>query len=146
MSEQYGSLREKIAAEKAERNTRYAEYEDLYRRAKAAGVAAGDSAIPTPMVVTEHTHPLDDHSPAKKQWYVGEGACGFAWVVIRPGTSSFARWLKKKGYARKDYYGGMSIWISEHGQSITRKEAHADAMAAVFREANIEAHAGSRLD
>jgi hypothetical protein len=58
-----------------------------------------------------------------------DGVCGFAWVVVKPATSSFAKWLKKTGWADKAYGGGLSIWIGGYNQSMTRKEAHAAAMA-----------------
>lgn len=75
------------------------------------------------------------------------GACGFAWINVKPGTSRFARWLKQQGLARPDScYGGVCIWISDYNQSILHKEKHAAAMAEVLRSHGIKASAGSRLD
>lgn len=123
------------------------DFQDLYDRALAAGFEAGKNAIPTPMIVTEHENMFDDNSPAKNQWYVSEGACGFGWVNVKPGTSRFARWLKEKDYANKDsYYGGVTIWIGEYNQSYERKVAHASAMAKVFTEAGWNAYGTGRLD
>lgn len=145
--EKYNSLREKIAAEKATRESRYAKFEEVFKEATKAGLEAGTSGVVTPMVVTEHSNPLDDNSPARRQWIVSDGACGFAWVTIRPGNCSFAKWLVKNGHARKAYYGGVDIWISAHNQSVARKELHACAMAKVFKEQlGINACPGSRLD
>jgi len=126
----------------------------LYRKASEAGMAAGKAAQPVPMVVSEVSDPFASYAlgvnvPPKaggKSWYVSEGACGFAWVVIRPGNCPFANWLKKHGHAQPAYGGGVQIWISEHNQSVARKEAHAYAMADVFKEAGINAYADSRLD
>ena len=144
---EYASLREKIAAEKVERVARYAKFEAAYAKAYAAGMAAGKAAVPEPMVVSEAEGLSNRPKPGGKSWYVSEGACGFAWVSVHPGNSSFAKWLKKAGHADKHYGGGVSIWIGEHNQSIARKEAHAYAMAKVLREElNIKAYAGSRLD
>lgn len=78
---------------------------------------------------------------------VMRGACGFAWVNVKPGTSRFARWLKANKLARPDsHYGGVTIWISDYNQSIYCKELHAVAMARVLQEAGINAWAMSRDD
>jgi len=118
----------------------------LYDEASAVGYKAGLACTPNPICVVEHENMLDDNSPIKHSWYVSEGACGFAWVVVKPGTSSFARWLKKNDIGHKHYYGGWAIWISDHGQSIARKDAHARAMSEVFRENDINCYADSRMD
>jgi hypothetical protein len=144
---EYASLREKIAAEKKARVAKYAKFEEAFNEANKAGFAAGEFSKPTPMIVSEHASPMDDSSPVKKQWFVGEGACGFAWVNISPGNSPFANWLKKNKHASKAYHGGVDIWISAHGQSVERKEAHARKMAEVLKEKlGVNAYAGSRLD
>ena len=144
---QYGSLREKIAAESVERKARYAKFQAAYDKAAAAGQAAGEAAKPAAMVVTQHANPLNDNSPAVAQWLAPEGACGFAWVKVTPGNSSFAKWLVKNKLARKAYYGGVEISIKAFGQSIERKEACASAMAKVLvEELGISAYADSRLD
>lgn len=134
---EYGSLREKIAAEKAERLARYERYAEVYANAQTAGLQAGYDVVPTPMVVSGY-----ESQP------VMDGMCGFAWVSIRPGNSAFARWLVKQGYARKAYNGGVQVWISAHNQSITRKYAHASAMADVLRAEfpDLKIYADERLD
>jgi len=145
---EYGSLREKIAAEKKERLARYATFEAVFNEASRAGFAAGEAAKPRPMIVSERASVLDDSSPPKKEWYVSEGVCGFAWVTVMPATCSFAKWLVKSGNARgRAYGGGIDIWISSHGQSLERKTAHASAMAKVLSEKlGIKAYADSRMD
>jgi hypothetical protein len=99
------------------------DFQALYSRAQAAGRAAvGNTDV---------------------NW----GACGFAWVIIKPGTSRFARWLKEKKLARPDsYYGGVTIWVSDYNQSVHCKSLHAVAMAKVFQDAGINAYAMDRLD
>jgi hypothetical protein len=82
---------------------------------------------------------------AAQSWYVSEGCCGFAWIEFK-GTTPWARWAKKAGKARKNYPTGYSIWVSEFGQSVDRKEAYAKAFAKVLKEHGVEAYANSRLD
>lgn len=123
------------------------EFRALYEKALAAGIAAGEAAIPTPMIVgTPTTFFGSDVDLSQKTYYVPDGPCGFAWVNIRPGTSSFARWLVKNGVARKAYGGGVSISVRRFGQSLIRKEAFAYAAARVFSEAGITAYGQSRID
>lgn len=119
----------------------------LYEKAHAAGMAAGDAAIPVPMHVVELANPFDDNSPVVRQYApVMDGPCGFASVVIRPGNSSFARYMKAKRGARKAYYGGTQMWVHEFGQSVTRKYAYAGAFARVVSEAGVFALPESRMD
>ena len=116
------------------------DFETLWEEAKADGYVAGQDAIPTPMIVEGY-----EHEP------VMGGACGFAWVnfSMKKGLGrKFGRWLIDNGHAHKDsYYGGCTIWVSEHGQSMARKEAHAHAMAQTLQRVGIEdAHGMSRMD
>jgi hypothetical protein len=144
---QFNSLREKIAFEKKERQDRYARFQEVYDRACKNGHAAGRGAETSTMIVSEADFFTSKGLPGGKSWVVPEGPCGFAWVNIYPATSSFARWLAKNGHASKAYGGGMQIWISDHGQSMQRKEAHARAMAEVLtRDLGVTAYAGSRMD
>lgn len=123
------------------------DWQALHDRAAAAGHAAATGVTPPTMIVSEHTDMLDDASPIRKQWIVPEGPCGFAWVNIKPGNGPFANWLKKHGLARPDgYYGGVTIWVHEYGQSITRKESYAHAYARTLTEAGIRAIPMSRMD
>lgn len=121
-------------------------FNGLMTAARAAGLAAANAMTPTPMIVTEHENPLNDASPIKKSYYVPSGVCGFAWIVVKPGISSFARWLVKEGIAHKHYYGGVAIWVSDFGQSMERKEAYAHAFAKVLSDAGYKAWAESRMD
>ena len=118
----------------------------LFSKARAAGLAAGAAAVPVAMIVSEADGLSSAPKPGGKSWYVAEGACGFAWVNVKPGNSPFANWLKKNDLASKSYYGGVDIWISDFNQSIARKEACASAMAKVLSEAGIKAYSMSRLD
>lgn len=130
------------------KSTRDEFFMNVYRRALKAGIDAGKAALPTPMNVG-HAMSLTSNEIdySRPTYYVSEGACGFAWVTIYPGNHPFANWLKKHGWARPKYGGGVDIWISDHNQSVERKEAHARAMVEVFRSYGLEkVYAGSRLD
>lgn len=122
-------------------------YLDIYNAAVEAGNKAAQEIRPTPMIVSQHRDVLNDNSPVTKQWFVSEGACGFGWAIIRPGTHSFARWLKKTERASRDYYGGMCVWSPLRTQSIERNEAWAHGFAKVIHEVlGINAYGQSRLD
>lgn len=120
-------------------------FQTLLETAYQAGRKAGADCAPHPMLVaTAGADGRIDYS--KPIYHVDDGACGFAWVKIRPATTPFARWLKKNGYARSSWAGGLDIWISEFGQSVDRKYAMARAMANVLTEAGVTAYADSRMD
>jgi len=124
-------------------------FEAAFAKAVYAGLAAGGASKPNPMVICEMSNPLSNSiADVKQMWVENEGACGFAWVNVNPGNSPFANWLKKNGYARKSYAGGVDIWISDFGQSVDRKEACASAMAKVLQmELGMSSiYAASRLD
>jgi hypothetical protein len=138
MTKQYSSLKEKIAAEKAERAQRYETYLKLYNDAQVAGYAAGDHMTPKPMGVVD---------PANGVAYlVNEGLCGFASVMVKGANKGFGHWLIKTGKARKAYYGGAELWIGAHGQSYERKTVHANAMVHVLREGGVDCWVWNRLD
>ena len=121
---------------------------EIYSEAHSAGMAAGHGCTPTPMVVGTPTTPLgDDIDYSKDTYYVADGLCGFAWINIKPARGKFVTWLKKADIGRKDnYYGGYTIWVSEFGQSVTRKENYARAFAKVLGDNGITAYNMSRLD
>jgi hypothetical protein len=53
------------------------------------------------------------------------GPCGFAWIIVKPGTSSFARWLIRTGHAVPDrYFGGANIPVMDYGQCLRTKRAY----------------------
>ena len=126
------------------------EFVTIYNEAKKAGLEAGNTVVPTPMQVVQHANPLDDNSPIVKAYEpVMDGCCGFAWINVKPGNSRFARWLKDMGLAKTDSYaGGVTIWIHEYNQNLTRKEKHAQAMAKVLREhfPELKIFSHSRMD
>ena len=140
-----------IAAAKTQveacKRDKVANFQALFKTAQDAGLEAMLKTIPTPIVVEQHKNQLDDNSPVEQSWFVSDGVCGFAWITVRPGNSSFARWLVKMKYGKVDgYSGGVTIWIREGRQSMQLKEAYARAMTEVLRQADIRAYAHSRID
>lgn len=133
----YNTLREKISAEKHERNARYEAFAKLWNDAWRIGQEAAIAEKPRVMRVYDEAGNLIDR--------VTEGPCGFAWLNV-PGNTSFGRWLKKDGIARPDYPTGLCVWISAYDQSHDRKAAHAYAMARYLQQQGIECSARSRLD
>jgi hypothetical protein len=124
------------------------DFKSLYDAAMAAGAQAAAAANVRPMTVRAEDIQVNGvpiGAPGQV-WHEPEGVCGFAWVVVKPGTSPFARWLKAQGHASKHYAGGVSIWIGDYNQSMQRKEAHAEAMVKVFAAADIQCYADSRMD
>ena len=117
------------------------DYAELWAEAWSAGIMAGLACRPTPMVVEYHK---------SKTLYVVEvvddGACGFAWVKIRPANSKLARWLKAQKFGHKAYNGGWDVSVHDFGQSWERKSAAASAMAAVLTKHGIDATSYSRMD
>ena len=113
---------------------------ELLKQAETAGLKAGLEIVPTP-VYFKDTHTGQTYDSA-------DGACGFAHVNISPARGKFVNYLKKIGKGHKSYQGGWDYWVSsqELGQSITRKEAYADAFAKVLKEWGINCYATSRLD
>ena len=140
-----------IEGQKQARASKYQKFNRIWSEAVKVAERAMQKCTPTPMIVAQHANPLDDNSEVTKSYYVPQGLCGFAWVNVSPGNSSFANWLKKQGHARKSYRGGVDIWIRVGGQSFELKEAYAYAMAEIFhanaKELGIRsAYANSRLD
>jgi len=117
----------------------------LWDLAHNAGMLAVEKLQVIPMIVQEHTDFLNDNSPVKKSWFIEEGCCGFAWVTVRPGNCSFARWMKEKG-CHSAYGGGMQYWVYLFNQSLQKKETYAEAFAKTLREFGIWAYPGSRMD
>jgi len=110
-------------------------YFKFWCEAWQSGVKAFEACNPIPMVVETHADVANDNSEIVGASIVKDGICGFAWINIKPGTSSFSRWLAKEGYAYADKSrGGITLSIMYKGsQSMARKVAMAYAMMDVFR-------------
>ena len=121
--------------------------EKLLEKAHLMGMDAGRRVGVTPMVVGSPSTPLgNDIDYSKKTYFVEGGVCGFAGVVIKPARGKFVSYLKKLGMGYKHYYGGWYVSVREFGQSLTRKEAYAEAFAKVLGEAGMRCYVDSRMD
>lgn len=123
----------------------------IFDEAQLAGEAAGAACKPNPMVV--YSSDLNNNRLGPDE-VVDDGVCGFAWVHVTDGRSAFVKWLKKNGLSRSDVYGGYNISVNNnnfrppygYNQSMARKEAHAEAMAAVLKNYGVKCRATSRID
>ena len=106
------------------------EWQELWASARAAGEAAADRCVPTPMIVESMT------AGEVKTYYVGTGMCGFANIRFA-GNTSFGRWAKKTERATKCYSGGLITPVHVGGQSYEIKRAFAQAFAARLREGGV---------
>jgi len=95
-----------IEKKSQDRKQRYANFDRVWNKACRLAREESDKCVPTPMTVVENQDPLDDNSPLKKAWFVRSGVCGYAWLVVRPGNSSFAKWMRKNKDSRQAYHGG----------------------------------------
>ena len=121
--------------------------EKLLEKAHLMGMDAGRLVGVTPMVVGSPSTPLgNDIDYSKKTYFVEGGVCGFAGVVIKPARGKFVSYLKKLGMGYKHHYGGWYVSVREFGQSLTRKEAYAEAFAKVLGEAGMRCYVDSRMD
>ena len=119
-----GYVKDKIREAKAQRLI----IEQDLAEAVALGEAAGNGDNPTPMVVVD--------SATGQRWDVSGGACGFAWVNVPLNTALGKAILRKYDGARggvfsahkNSYDGGVDLWVSGFGQSMSRKEAAAGAV------------------
>ena len=121
--------------------------EKLLETAHLMGMDAGRRAGVTPMVVGSPSTPLgSDIDYSKKTYFVEGGVCGFAGVVIKPARGKFVSYLKSIGMGHKHYYGGYYVSVRAFGQSMTRKEAYAEAFAKVLGESGISCYVDSQMD
>ncbi len=122
-------------------------WQELHDKAHEAGLKAVKDCTPVPMTVGSPTTVLgNDIDYSKKTYFVEGGVCGFAWIKIAEGRSSFAKWAKANLRAHASYRGGVDIWVGDFGQSMQRKEAYAYAYASVLQDAGVKAYAQSRMD
>jgi hypothetical protein len=121
------------------------DFASIHQQAHEAGMAAVESAQVAPMIVGSPSTPLgNDIDPKQRVYYVADGVCGFAWIVVK-GNDGFGRWACKQGIARDGYKCKM-IWVSQFNQSMQKKEAYASAYAKVVRDAGYSAYSESRMD
>ena len=138
------------AVKKGEPTKPKQDWKAVFAEAHKAGMEAGNTVAVTPMVVNTHeSPPVLGPTPIIARSIVSDGVCGFAWVTVRPGNCSFAKWLVEQKLARPSGYSGgtgVKIWVHEFNQSLTRKEAFATAFSAVLNKYNINSVWGSNID
>ncbi len=100
-------------------------HEEAYRRAHAAGVAAYDSTMPTPIVISVDG---DTHITSE---------CGTAFVAVKDARTGFARWLLRSGHGTKAKGSGARVFAPRSTQSFEKAQAYAQAFAQVLRENDI---------
>jgi len=121
-------------------------YSEIYNEARTAGLKAGGEHTPRPMVVGQAKDIASSEIDySKKTYYVPDGVCGFAWIIVK-GNSGFGRWAKKAGYAKPTHPSGLRFWVSDFNQSMERKEAYAKAFVEVLTKHDIPAYYSSRMD
>lgn len=120
-------------------------FESLMDRAYAAGRAAGEKCVPTPVGWVQGDILTGRPVPGAAVERCNEGVCGFAWVRLK-GNTAFGRWARKAGHARPGYPSGLNISTRLMTQSMERNEAAACAMRDVLREAGIDCWMESRID
>ena len=108
-----------------------------FENALRIGIEAGKNEGVIPMAVH-----------GKDQTYVVlDGVCGFAWIEIRPARGGLVTYLKKSGQGYYSEYNRCYMFpIHAFNQSLTRKEAMAEAMAEHLRKCGYNVYAGSRMD
>jgi len=105
----------------------------LYQAAHAAGLDAGKSAMPIPMV-------FEGGVPGQKKttYVVEDGPCGLVTIKLHS-ASNFAKFLIANKIAKKGFdWRVANIFVYDFGQSLVRQEAYADAFVAVLKNAGIE--------
>lgn len=128
--------------------------EQIWSQAFEVGEKKAKATVPEPMIVgTPKTFFGNEIDETKKTYFVQGGVCGFGWVVIKPATGKFVKWLKAQNIGCKNYGGGYRV--SAHPQftkssplcqSLEINEAWASGFAEVLREYGIQAYAESRMD
>lgn len=134
------------------------EFPALFEELKSVSHAAlADCPAPTPMIVGTPTTPLgNDVDMTKQVWYVADGVCGFAYVVLENGRTGFAQWLLKNGLGNKWWSGGRTKGVvvntyprfgfAEPGQSYEKSKFVAGKVAARLRDYGIDAWVDARID
>ena len=118
----------------------------IFQQAKEQGLRAVQQAYVAPMIVQQRQNPLNDNSTLVREYFVSDGVCGFASVIVKPANCKFAKYLVANGLGRKAYNGGVSMSVHDFNQSLQKKEAYADAFAKVLRDNGINAWSESRMD
>lgn len=108
--------------------------------------ALAECPAPTPMVVDDGT----------RHWYVADGVCGFATVVLESGRTGLAQWLLKNQLGRKWWSYGRTKGVAldtfarhgfaDAGQSYEKNKYVANKIAAHLRACGFDAWVDARVD
>lgn len=114
------------------------QFETLLRKALAAGEAAADSVIPSPMTVVDY--PLFGMDGSGATYTAEDGWCGGAMILVHDSRTKFARWLLRNDRAKK----GQSlpcvvIAVPHRGYSLHRAMAYARGSVAALKKAGVRA-------
>lgn len=119
-------------------------FQRLHEQADRAGQIAAIDAVQRPVMVVQHAAADDPASPVVSAYgpYF-DLPMGNAWVLVRSGTSAFARWARRHLQAEPGrLYGarrGVVIRVEGFGPSLVRRFAYATAYAAALRGSEIDA-------
>jgi hypothetical protein len=108
-------------------------WKHLYNLASKHATKVAEEWIPTPMWIEGFSAPIAD------------GACGYAWVELADGRSSFSRWLRKANKI-SNYDKGGRISFIHPSQSVERARKYCEAFASVLRLNGIECKVEWRYD
>lgn len=126
----------------------------IFQEALQKAEEVAKATVPEPMIVgTAKTFLGNEIDETKKTYFIPWGACGFAWIVVKPALGKFVKWLKINDIGYKAYGGGWAIPARPKftqgkaiAQSLAINEAWARAFAQVLRDNGLNAYAESRMD
>lgn len=101
------------------------EFKKIYQRCLTTANQTMQATVPTPMVVTEHSDPLDDRSSIVRQDYVASGACGYVGLYL-PKNFAFTKWLIANHHAY-DFGSFVSLETPKTTQSYEQLRAWSHA-------------------
>lgn len=124
---------------------------------KISHQALAECPAPTPMIVGHPSTLLgNDVDFSKEHWFVADGVCGFAYVVLDSGRTGFAQWLKKNDLGRTWWSNGRErgvgvatyprLGFAEPGQSFEKNKYVASKIASHLRLAGLDAWVDARID
>lgn len=137
---------ERVQKSTADREARYAQFAIAWRNAVALGREAYNATELQPQAVVNAGGQVIGTIP---------DCYGWAWLSVRPASSSFGRWLVKQGLGSVSHYdGGVRVSMGTSAPDYTRKVAQANAMADALSTAlrsikgseSVRVYSDSRLD
>ena len=123
-------------------------FSNIHNEAHESGMEKAKECKPIPMVVSEHSNPLDDNSPITAQYVVNGGVCGFAYPIVKDSRTAFAKWLLENDLGFYDNYEkGIMVRVPlEFGQSLEIKSAYSYGYCKVLDKYLIKNFVYERLD